>query len=100
MEFAESWTDYIDANRTEENYRFITRYHRSLTRHLRSNIEGGISVRRGRGVDQTIATARPGIEYVIGKTTIRAEYDYEYQLFLENEERSKHIFFIRAKRVF
>jgi hypothetical protein len=100
IEFSESWIDYIDANRSEENYRFISRYHRGLSRRLRANIEGGVAIRQGEGVDQTLATARPGIEYVIGKTSIRAEYDFEYQLFLDNEERYKHIFFVRARRVF
>ena len=100
FEFSESWTDYVDADREEENYRFISRYHRSLSRRLRATIEGGAALRQGRGVDQTLATARPSLQYVIGKTTISAEYDFEYQLFLDNEERYKHIFFVRARRVF
>jgi len=100
VELSESWSDYAEANRHEENYRFITLYHRRMTHRLRLNFDGGIHLRRGRHVDQTLATARPGIEYIIGKTTIRADYDYEYQLFLNNEERSKHLFFLRMKRVF
>ena len=57
-------------------------------------------MRRGQGVDELLATVRPGIEYSIGKLSIKAEYDYEYNLFQANEERQKHMFFIRAKRVF
>jgi hypothetical protein len=99
-EFSEAWTEYVDADRQEENYRFISRYNRALSRRFRANIEGGVALRRGRGVDQTVATARPALQYIIGKTTISAEYDFEYQLFLENEERYKHILFVRARRVF
>lgn len=100
MELSESWSDYTSANRSEENYRFITLYHRRLTHRLRLNFDGGIHLRRGLNVDQTLATARPGLEYIIGRTTIRADYDYEYQLFLHNEERNKHMFFLRIKRMF
>ncbi|MDB6028070.1 MAG: hypothetical protein JWM68_4293 [Verrucomicrobiales bacterium] len=100
INFSEAWTDYTDANRKEQNYRFITLYHRSLTSKLRLDVNGGIHIRRGDAVDQTLATFRPGIDYTIGKTSIRAEYDYEHQLFLDREERSRHMFILRIRRVF
>lgn len=100
FEFSESWANYQDANRQEENYRFIMLYHRNLAARLRLDFDGGVHFRRGRGVDQTLATARPGIEYVIGQTTIKAGYDYQYQLYLDREERNKHLLFLRIKRVF
>ena len=100
VNFSESWTDYTDSNRKEQNYRFITLYHRALTQRLRLDLNGGVHVRRGENVDETLAAARPGIDYVLGKTSVRAEYDYEHQLFLNREERDKHLFLIRIKRVF
>lgn len=100
LDFTEAWIDYIDAGRTEEQFQFITRYHRSLTRHLGFDADAGVSIRRGNGVDQTLATIRPTIKYVIGKTTIDAGFDYEYELFLNSEERMKEMFFFRLKRYF
>lgn len=100
LDFSQGFVDYIDADRQEENYRFITRFHHAFSSQLRVDLEGGVDLRRGSGFDQTLATARPGLEYVIGKTTIKAGYDFEYDLYLENEERTKHLFFVRARRVF
>ncbi len=97
---SESWTDYADANRTEQNIRFITLYHRALTTKLRLDLNGGFHVRNGRNVDQTLATVRPALDYTVGKMSMRAEYDFEHQLFLDREERNKHMFVIRVKRVF
>jgi len=100
IDFSQTWTDYIDAHRQEEDYRFVSRFHQNVTPHLRFDVEGGIDLRRGEGVDQTLATVRPGLDYVIGKTSIKAGYDFEYNLFLDREERTRHLFFLRVKRVF
>jgi len=98
--FTETWTDYISAHRQEQDYRFITRYRRVLTSHLGLETEGGVDLRRGPGVDQTLGTLRAGIDYAIGKFSVKATYNYEYNLFLNTEERQKHMFLIRARRVF
>ena len=100
VDFNESWTTFQQADRQEQWYMFITRYHRALTWRLGFDLEGGVSLRRGPGVDQTLGTCRPGIEYAVGKTSIKAGYDYEYNLFLNTQEQSRHMFFLRAKRVF
>jgi hypothetical protein len=100
MEFMETWIDYTSAHRQEEDFQFITRYHRALTHHLAVDADAGVSIRRGAGVDQLLATFRPALKYVVGKMTIDTGYDYEYELFLNNEERQKHMFFVRLKRAF
>jgi hypothetical protein len=100
LELSQTWTDYKDSNRQETDYRFISHYRLRLTNHLLIGVEGGFDVRQGEGVDQTLATFRPGIDYVIGRTTIKAGYDFEYDVFLNNETRTKHMFSIRAKRFF
>ena len=99
FDFTESWIDYIDAHREETDFRFVSRYRHALTARLRFDLEGGIDVRRGDTADQTLATVRPGIDYGIGKTTLRAGYDFEYSMF-DNEERLRHLFFLRIRRVF
>lgn len=99
-DFGQSWTDYTDSDRQESTYTFISRFRTALTGSLGVGLEGGIMVRRGDGVDQDMATARPAIDYVFGKTTIRAEYNFEYDLFLRQEERYRHMFVLRWRRVF
>jgi hypothetical protein len=100
VDFTQSWTDYVDANRSEERYSFIARYHRVLTWRLGVDLDTGFLLRRGEGVDQTLATCRPGLQYTYGKTSLKAGYDFEYEMFLDSEERTKHMFFVRLKRVF
>jgi hypothetical protein len=100
LDFSEVWINYVSAHRQEEDFQFITRYHRGLTHRLGLNTDAGVSMRRGNGVDQILAAVRPSIKYVIGKTTIDAGYDYEYELYLNSEERQKHMFFFRLKRYF
>lgn len=100
LDFNQSWTTYEDSNREEQWYMFITRFHQSLNSRLGFDVEGGVSIRRGPGVDQTLGTCRPGIQYTAGKTSIKAGYDYEYNLFLDTQEQRRNMFYIRAKRVF
>jgi hypothetical protein len=100
LDFTESWINYVDSHRQEEDYRFITRYHLALSHRLSLEADAGVALRRGAGVDQVLATVRPSIKYIIGKTTIDVGYDYEYELFLNNEERQKHMFLVRVKRMF
>jgi len=75
-------------------------YNRQLTRRWGLNLDAGVSYRQGNGVDQVLAAFRPSIKYALGKLTLDAGYDYEYELFLNSEQRQKHMFFIRMKRFF
>lgn len=100
VDFTETWTDYIDANRQEQNYRAITRYRRMVGRGLTVDADAGVALRRGRGVDQTLATFRPNVQYRVGRMTLAAGYNFEYELFLEREERIKHLLFLRLRRTF
>jgi hypothetical protein len=100
FDFIQSWTRYLDADRTEQNYSFLSRYRRAVTRHLGLNVEGGYSMRIGRGVDQSLATFRPAIDWRIGQLQVRAGYDFQYGRFLHSEERTKHMLFVRARRSF
>lgn len=100
FDFNETWTKYLDSGRNEQNYSAISRYRNQLTGSLSFSLEGGISLRRGDGVEQDLATVRPALDYTLGKTSIRAEYDFEHELYLQNEERTRHLFLLRWRRVF
>jgi hypothetical protein len=98
LDFTETWTEYLDSNREEEDYRFITRYFRALSRRLTFNADAGVAYRTAFGEDQLLSTIRPAIRYVVGRTTIESGYDFQYELFLNREERQKHLLFVRLKR--
>lgn len=96
----EQWTEYPDNDRREEDYRFIARYLRTMTRHLRLSVEGGAAFRRGQSADQLLATFRPTVRYVVGRTTIDGGYWYEFEKFLNEEQRQRHMLSVRVRRVF
>jgi hypothetical protein len=100
LNFSESWIDYSQTGQQEQIYRFVGRYHRSLTHRLGLDADLGASYHTGLGVDQTLAIARAAINYAIGKTTITATYDYGYESFHNGEQRQRHLFFFNLKRVF
>jgi hypothetical protein len=100
LDATETWLDYTDTNRHEEDYRFVTRYHDMLTQRLSLGVDMGVAFRRGYGSDQLLAAFRPTIKYVVGKTTIDAGYDYEYDLYLRSQQSQTHRFSVRWKRVF
>ncbi len=100
LDFTETLTDFTSLNRTEEDYRFTTRYRRALTRRLGLDADAGVAYRRGLGPKQILATLRPSLRYVIGRTTLNVGYDYDYELYLDQQERQKHLLFVRLKRIF
>jgi hypothetical protein len=100
FDFSQSWTHYLDADRNDQTYTFINRFNRHLTRRLGFDVEAGAMLRYGPGVDQTLITFRPGLEFAMGKLSVKMEYDFEYDRFLQTQEEIKNFFFIRAKRVF
>jgi hypothetical protein len=99
LDFTESWVDYTEENRSLDDYRFLARYHKALTHRLSLEAAAGVAYQTGSGLDETLATIRPSIRYVIGKTSIDALYDYEYQLF-PTQTRQQHLFSLRLKRTF
>lgn len=100
VELSQGWATYNGGQRTEQNYRLITGYHRTFTPRLRIDLDGGVHFRVGPGVDQTLATLRPSLNYRIGRTVIKMAYDFEYQIALRTEERQRHMFFVSARRSF
>lgn len=100
FDLSEAWINYSSAGREEQDIIFMSRYHRSLSQHFSMDSSAGVAWRNGQGVDQTLATFRTAIKYVIGKTTIDAGYDFQYNLFLDDQEQQTHRFFFGYKRYF
>lgn len=100
LNFLESFSRHQDAHREEQDYQGTARYRRALARNLLVNVDAGLDYRRGTSVDQTRAIFRPELRYVFGQTSVHFTYDYEYNLYLGNEERHKHQFTLTVKRDF
>ncbi len=101
LEFSQSWTDYTDADRAQQEYRFITRYHRNLSSRLWLNVDAGVDFLNDSAlVNRTLAVFRPSIRYVVGRTTINAEYDFEYNAYMNTQQQARHLFRVSVKRVF
>ena len=100
LDFAQSWMDYTSGSRQEQDYRFTAFIHQSISRHLRLNARGGYDLRSGLGVDQQLTVFRFDLDYNIGRTTIKASYDYEHDLYLNTELRERHLFTLRLRRSF
>jgi hypothetical protein len=99
LDFNQSFIDYMDSGQKEQDYRFIARYHRALGYNLYLTADGGYDYHTGQGVDETLGVFRATLDYSIGRTTISAGYDYEYDLYLNSQERNKNMFNIRIKRL-
>jgi hypothetical protein len=97
--FSQTFAYYYDPDRSDNLYTFILRYNRALSWQLSYTIEGGVSLRRGFQVDQTLATCRPLIEWRRGRSSIRLSYDFEHSVYLDNEIRNQHLFALRFRRV-
>jgi hypothetical protein len=100
LNLAEQWTDYKSDNKNERFYSAIGRYHRGLTRHLRIDVEAGVTDQRGSVANQFLAAFRPGFTYNIGKLSVKAGYDFEYVKAQDTQESERHMFFFRAQRAF
>ncbi|MCE9615278.1 MAG: hypothetical protein K8T26_13485 [Lentisphaerae bacterium] len=100
ISLAQSFTEHVDEDRRERDYRYTTTYRRSVTRRLHVAMSAGLDFRRGEGVDQDLTVLRPEVNYRIGQTTMEAYYDYEHNLYLKNEERDKHLLAAELKRRF
>jgi hypothetical protein len=97
---SQTFTDREDDEEQERDYRVTARYRRSLTRRLWGSVQAGFDRRRGAGVDQDLAVVRPELNYRIGRTSLDAYYDYERNLYLDNEERTRERLFASLKRTF
>jgi hypothetical protein len=100
LTLTEGTVDYKSADRTEEYYSAIGRYHHRLTSRWSADVEAGVSQRFGRDVDQFLAAVRPSVSYNVGQLSVKLGYEFEYQEIQTSEERWKHMLTFRARRYF
>ena len=100
LNLTETFLDYQQAGRKEQDYAAILRYNHALTGHLGLNLDMGVTQRVGPGVDQTIAVFRPQLQYNAGRLSATIGYDYGYDEYLGTERRIRNMGFIRIRREF
>jgi hypothetical protein len=98
--FNESYAEYAEAGREEQNYSFTANYHRLVGQGIRADLRGGVAWRLSTDVDQTVAVLRPEVTFNYGRTSIRLDYSFEYNLYADSEERLKHLLTLRLQRRF
>ena len=96
----ETFARYEMPSRTQDFYSFITRYNRSLTRHVGLTLEAGVTQTSGEDVDQTLAVIRPTVQYTSGKFTASMGYDFGYDEYLNTEKRVRNMGYLRLRREF
>lgn len=96
----ESYSEDLNDNRHEENYSLTSNYHYTFFGELSTNVRAGMGLRRGNDVTQTLAIFQPDLTYVYGRTTFHLSYNFEYNLYQNNQERNKHSLLLRIGREF
>ncbi len=96
----EAFIHYEEPQRDEADYSFITRYNRALTHHLGLTVEGGVTLRRGAGLDQTLGVFRSMLQYSYGKFAASMGYDFGYDEYLGTDKRVRNMAFVRVSRRF
>ena len=100
FDFSESQSDYTQGARTEQNYSFMTRYRRTFSRRFGMNMDGGVAIRKGEGVDQTLAAFRPGLQINFGRIDIKITYNFEYGKYVTSNETFRNMLMITGRRNF
>jgi hypothetical protein len=98
--FTESFVNYEQAGRADQNYTATVSYNKAFTRHLNFDVETGVSQRIGEGVDQTLAVFRPRIHYAHGKFSASIGYDFNYDEFLSSQTRIRNLGYVRVRKDF
>ena len=95
----QNWTDYRDTNLHETAYGFIARLQQRLTSRLFTTLEGGVRFERGETFNQDYATCRAGLDWAVGKLTVKLTYEYNEESHL-TDAQDRHYIFLRVRRDF
>jgi hypothetical protein len=96
----QTFTQYIDSDRNENDYLFMVRYQRRLARNFALHLDGGYSWMQSEGNDQSQAAIRPGVEFNLGRLSVQASYSLESWKYQPSTDRLKQQLIISARRDF
>jgi len=99
LDLDQNWAHYHDTGQRQNSYGVIARYQQRLTENLAWNVEGGLRKDRGHSFDRDVGVGRVGLDWTVGKMTIRVGYEHNS----ESQPTSlseRHYFHIRIRRTF
>lgn len=99
LDATETKSSYPDANREEESYQVIGRYHVRLLPSLGCGIEGGVHIDQGPGIDRNMKTARANLDFRVGQLSLAVSYDIMNEVYLDNN-RDRQSIHVSAQRSF
>jgi hypothetical protein len=99
LDLDQSWMHYPDNDLREQMYGAIARFRDQLTPHLAWSVEGGVRLDRGTTFDRTISAVRTGLDWSVGRLTVRIGYEYSRQYHLTDGQERHHLF-VRLRRTF
>jgi len=102
LDFAQIFYHYPGTS-DQTQYQFLTRFNSQLTYSLSWYLEGGYTLQDIQGTDQNYASARTGLTWARDKLSVRAGYQYNYQMISSgpvNEQRERNFLFAYLKRYF
>jgi hypothetical protein len=81
-------------------YQFMAQLNTQLRPWLTWDLEGGYFRQDAFGISEDLAAARTGLNFAWGRLTIKAGYQYNYQLTEDFEKREANFFYVQLRRVF
>ncbi len=95
----QSWTTFRDTNLHNTLYGAVFRSQFRLPYNLFWMVEGGVHLEHGPGYQQEIESARTGLDWTMGKLTLKLDYQYSTQR-QSVDMSERHSFTLRVRRSF
>lgn len=99
FDFGQSHQLFRDTGVSQMSYHFIGRFKWRITYGLSYELEGGVRIIEGRGLDQQLTTIRTGLDFSYGKLTASLGYEFQDEVYI-GELRQRQFMFLRVKRSF
>jgi hypothetical protein len=87
-------------NQQQTQFQFTGLFNTQVSSWLFWNVEGGYYYQDALGAQQNLVAARTGLNFAWGKLTVKAGYQYNYQMIQQAEKRDRNFFYFQLKRDF
>jgi len=99
LDFEQAWTEFRDSHINQTTYSMIGRFQQRITRNLSWYADAGLRLENGATFEREAATARTGLNWKVGKLSVKLDYDYNRETHL-GDLRQRHYLFLRVRRNF
>ena len=95
----QSWTTFRDTHLNDTLYGATVRSQFRFPNNLCWVVEGGVHVEHGPSYQQEIESVRTGLDWAVGKLTLKLDYQYSTQRY-STDMSERHLFSLRVRRSF